>query len=177
MTIELHVPGLKEMAARQAWLSDPRTMDYNRGRELGGAEGYDPATGCIDFSRENWRYWRQVWLFNEPDFYSAYIRDAERDCFVGEVCWFREGEDFTAGILIAAQYRRQGYCAPALRLLAERAFQREDIPCPSVRRPGGEFSRYQRLCPGGFCESRGAGRHGPAGAAPRGLGTIMNQGA
>ena len=150
MTIELHVPGLKEMAARQAWLSDPRTMDYNRGRDLGGAEGYDPATGCIDFSRENWRYWRQVWLFNEPDFYSAYIRDAERDCFVGEVCWFREGEDFTAGILIAAQYRRQGYCAPAPRLLAERAFQREDIPALQCAVPEENFPAIKGYARAGF---------------------------
>lgn len=128
MTIELHVPRLKEMEIRQSWLSDPETMAYNRGRDLGGAEGYDPATGCIDFSRENWRYWRQVWLLNEPDFYTAYIRDAQRDRFVGEVCWFREGEDFTAGILIAAAYRGQGYCAPALRALADHAFSREDVP-------------------------------------------------
>ena len=126
--VELHVPGLKDMAARQAWLSDPATMAYNRGRDLGGAEGYDPATGCIDFSRENWRYWRQVWLFNEPDFYSAYVRDADTGADVGEVCWFREGEDFTAGILIAAEYRGRGYCAPALRALAAHAFWREDIP-------------------------------------------------
>lgn len=134
MTIELHIPRLKEMEVRQAWLSDPATMAYNRGRDLDGAEGYDPETGCIDFSRENWRYWRQVWLMNEPDFYTAYIRDAERDAFVGEVCWFREGEnDYTAGILISAEYRGQGYCAPALRALAEHAFARDDIPalrCP-----------------------------------------------
>ena len=126
--IELRVPGLKEMAVRQRWLSDPETMVYNRGRDLGGAEGYDPATGCIDFSRENWRYWRQVWLLNEPDFYAAYIRDVENDRYVGEVCWFRDGEGYNAGILISAEYRHRGYCAPALRALAEHAFAREDIP-------------------------------------------------
>lgn len=128
MTIGLHVPGLRDMSVRQGWLNDPATMAYNRGRDLGGAEGYDPLTGCIDFSRENWRYWRQVWLHNEPDFFTAYIRDAEADRFVGEVCWFRDGETYTAGILIAAEYRHRGYCAPALRLLADHAFARWDIP-------------------------------------------------
>lgn len=128
MTVELHVPRLAEMAERQAWLSDPATMAHNKGRDLGGAEGYHPDIGCIDFPRENWRWWRQVWLYNAPDFYSAYIRDTENQCFVGEVCWFREGEDFTAGILIAAPFRGKGFCAPALRALLAHAFTRDDIP-------------------------------------------------
>lgn len=34
MRIELHVPGLREMAVRQAWLADPATMAYNRGRDM-----------------------------------------------------------------------------------------------------------------------------------------------
>ena len=125
--IELRVPGLREMALRQAWLADPATMAYNRGRDLGDAEGYDPATGCIDFPTSDWRYWRQVWLYNEPDFYSAYIRDADTGEAVGEVCWFRDGDAHTAGILIAAAHRGRGYCAPALIALADRAFSRENV--------------------------------------------------
>ena len=128
MSVEHHVPRLSEMSLRQAWLSDPATMAYNKGRDLGGAEGYHSDTGCIDFSRENWRWWRQVWLFKEPDFYTAYIRDAETGADVGEVCWFREDDAFTAGILIEARHRGRGLCAPALRALLDHAFQRDDIP-------------------------------------------------
>ena len=131
MSIELRIPRLTEMSHRQAWLADPATMAYNRGREA--MEGYDPATGCIDFSRENWRWWRQVWLYNEPDFYAAYAFVDQTGAPVGEVCWFREGEDFTAGILIAAEYRGRGLCAPALRTLADHAFRREEIPALRCR--------------------------------------------
>ena len=128
MNVALHIPRLSEMAARQAWLSDPATMAYNRGRDLGGAEGYHPDTGCIDFPRENWRWWRQIWLNNAPDFYAAYLRNAETGEFVGEVSWYREEERFVAGILIAAPYRGRGLCAPALRALMEYAFRRGDVP-------------------------------------------------
>ena len=128
MAVELHVPRLSEMAFRQTWLSDPATMAHNRGRDLGGAEGYHPDTGCIDFPRENWRWWRQVWLLNEPDFYAAYIRDTESGLFVGEVCWYRDGEDFNTGILLCAAHRGRGLCAPALKALIRHAFRREDIP-------------------------------------------------
>ena len=109
MAVELHVPRLSEMAFRQTWLSDPATMAHNRGRDLGGAEGYHPDTGCIDFPRENWRWWRQVWLLNEPDFYAAYIRDTESGLFVGEVCWYRDGEDFNTGILLCAAHALRGF--------------------------------------------------------------------
>lgn len=151
MKIELHVPGLKEMETRRAWLSDPGTMAYNRHRDLEGAEGYDPETGCIDFPRENWRYWRQVWLMNEPDFYSAYIRDVEKDCFVGEVCWFRENDkDFGVGILVAAEHRHKGYCAPALMALCDHAFARDDIPALRCALPADNLPAVKGFARAGF---------------------------
>ena len=52
--VALHVPGLKQMRVRKEWLADPMTMAYNRGRDMGGAEGCHPDTGCIDFPVENW---------------------------------------------------------------------------------------------------------------------------
>ena len=48
--ISLHVPRLTEMEYRQNLLAQPETMAYNRGRAI-DAEGYDPATGCIQFPR------------------------------------------------------------------------------------------------------------------------------
>ena len=148
MSVALHVPGLKDMAVRQAWLADPLTMAYNRGRDLGDAEGYDPETGCIDFPMQNWRWWRQLWLYNEPDFFTAYIRDDDR--FVGEVCWFREGDAFNVGILIAAEHRGRGYCATALKLLAERAFKREAIPALNCAFPAENLAARNGFLRAGF---------------------------
>ena len=150
MTIELRAPRLSEMPLRQAWLSDPATMAHNRHRDLGGAEGYHPDNGCIDFPRENWRWWRQVWMFNEPDFFTAFIHDAEQNACVGEVCWFREGDAFTAGILIAAPHRGQGYCAPALRALAAHAFRREDIPALRCSLPPDNLPALRGFLRAGF---------------------------
>ena len=126
--VSLHQPRLTEMEYRQALLSQPETMAYNRDRDL-EAESYHRDTGCIDFPRADWRYWRQVWLLNEPDFFSAYIRDNEKNCFVGEVCYFydAEAQAHIAGVLIEACHRGKGYCAEALRALIDHAFHREDI--------------------------------------------------
>ena len=127
--LSLKIPGLKDMEYRRALLSQPDTMAYNRGRDLGGAEGYHPDTGCIDFPRDNWRWWRQVWLLNEPDFFSALLWDEESERFVGEVSYFYDGEAraHVAGILIEAGHRGRGLCAEGLRLLCERAFAREEV--------------------------------------------------
>lgn len=139
--LSLHVPGLREMEYRRALLADPATMAYNAGQDL-GVETYDPATGCIDFRREDWRWWRQVWQLNEPAFYSAYLYDAEADGFVGEVCYFYDGERgvHEARVLIEARHRGKGYCAEALRALIAHAFAREDVaalrcPVPKDNQP------------------------------------------
>ena len=63
--VTLHMPGVREMDYRQKLLAQPETMSYNAGLDL-EAEGYDPATGCIDFPMSDWRYWRDVWLWREP---------------------------------------------------------------------------------------------------------------
>lgn len=126
--VSLHVPRLTEMEYRKNLLAQPETMSYNRGKDI-DVESYHPDTGCIDFPREDWRYWRQMWLLNEPDFYSAYIRDDENDCFVGEVCYFYDGDSqcHVAGVLIEAAHRGKGFCAPALKALQQIAFRREEI--------------------------------------------------
>ena len=156
MSLELRIPGLRDMAARQAWLGDPATMAHNRGRDLGGTEGYHPDTGCIDFPRENWRWWRQVWLYNEPDFYSAYILSDGTP--VGEVCWFREGEGYNVGILIAAAHRGKGHCAEAMRLLSDHAFQREEIPALKCTFPSDNLPARQGFLRAGFhIQSEGGG--------------------
>ena len=152
--LSLRVPRLRDMEYRQALLSQPDTMAYNRGRDLGGAEGYDPETGCIDFPRENWRWWRQVWLLNEPDFFSALLWDEAGERFVGEISWFYDGETqtHTAGILIEAESRGKGYCAEGLRLLVDRAFAREDIGVLRCDIPEGSAAALRGYRRAGFHE-------------------------
>lgn len=126
--VKLQVPRLTDMEYRQKILAQPETMSYNRGKDI-EVESYHRDTGCIDFPREDWRYWRQMWLLNEPDFFSALIADEENGEFVGEACYFYDGEAqaHIAGVLIEACHRGKGYCAPALRALAEAAFKREEV--------------------------------------------------
>lgn len=126
--LSLHVPGLKEMTYRQQLLAQPETMSYNRG-QLIDAPGYDVATGCIDFPMADWRYWRDVWLWHEPNRFSAYLKDETNDRFVGEVCYYydMEADMHAAAIIIEGKHRNQGYGAAGMKLLAERAFAQEDI--------------------------------------------------
>ena len=147
--LALRIPGLRDMAYRQRMLADPDTMAYNRGRDLGGAEGYDPETGCIAFPSEDWRYWRSVWLWNEPSFFSALLWNEQENCFVGEVtCFYDAGSDsHMAGILIEARHRGKGYCAEGLRLLAAHAFRRDDIAalrCPVPADAPAAITGYRR---------------------------------
>ena len=69
---------------------------------------------------------------------------------MGEVCWVREGEDFSVGILIAARHRGKGYCAPALKALAARAFRRQDIPALRCALPGGNTPALRGFLRAGF---------------------------
>jgi len=126
--LSLHMPGIRDMDYRQRILAQPETMSYNAGQAL-DAEGYDAATGCIDFPMNDWRYWRDVWLWREPSRYSAYVRDDETGAFVGEVCYFydMEADAHCTGVLIEHAQRRKGYGTAALRLLAEQAFRHAEI--------------------------------------------------
>lgn len=130
MRLELHVPRLREMDVRAKWLADPETMAYNRGQAM-DAEGYHPETGCIDFPIGDWRFWREIWLYQEPERFSAYLLDRESGAFVGEACYYGgfDADAVRAGILIAAEHRGRGYAPEGLRLLSARAFEREEIAC------------------------------------------------
>ena len=90
MMLSLHVPSIREMDYRQKILADPATMSYNANQPW-DADGYDAATGCIDFPMQDWRYWRDVWLWHEPNRYSAYVKNDETGEFVGEACSPRKG--------------------------------------------------------------------------------------
>ena len=123
--LSLHMPGVRDMDYRQRILAQPETMSYNAGQAL-DAEGYDVATGCIDFPMTDWRFWRDVWLWREPSRYSAYVRDDETGAFVGEVVLRQEGEPgcYEMGVVIEACHRGKGYSTEAMALLLDVAFNR-----------------------------------------------------
>jgi len=153
MRVKLHVPSIKEMEYRQKFLAQPETMSYNAGQAL-DAEGYDVATGCIDFPITDWRYWRDVWLWREPSRYSAYVMDEETGEFVGEACYFydMEADAHSVGVLIEYRHRNKGYGAEAVRLIAERAFRQEEVDSLFMDLPLGREDAVRMALTAGFRE-------------------------
>ena len=127
-TLKLHVPSIKEMDYRQTILAQPETMSYNAGMPF-EADGYDPVTGCIDFPIHDWRYWRDVWLWHEPNRYSAYLQIEETGEFVGEACYYYDMETdlHNVGVLVEAKHRNKGYGVQALKLIAQQAFRHGEV--------------------------------------------------
>jgi len=124
MELRLYQPQYQELLFREQLLSDPDTMSFNRFREP--AEDYHPQTGCIDFPPSHWAMWYSFWLEREPENFYAVVADGRTP--LGEVSWYYDGETYRAGIILLARHRRKGYCAPALKLLAERAFRVHGLP-------------------------------------------------
>ncbi len=121
--LELHVPTIEELDYRQKIMSDPETMSYNKGYDL-GFEGYHSDTGCIDFPKSEWRDWYEYFVGCETERFYAYVRRKEDGAFIGEVNVHRgSDEDYDMGILIEAKYRGRGYSKEALKLLLKHAFE------------------------------------------------------
>ena len=121
--MKLYVPKENELGFRQALLSDPAAMSYNRGYEL-SFDGYHPDTGCIDFPPEDWRSWHETWVRNARENGRFYAYIEQGGAFIGDVCLHSAdcGKSYELGILIAPAYRGRGLSGQALRLLAEYAF-------------------------------------------------------
>ena len=153
MKVTLYVPSIKEMEYRQKFLAQPETMSYNAGQAL-DAEGYDVATGCIDFPITDWHYWRNVWLWREPSRYSAYVMDEETGEFVDEACYFydMETDAHSAGVIIEHRHRGKGYGTAALRLLAEHAFLQPEVDTLMVDLPLNRDAAVRMYLSAGFRE-------------------------
>lgn len=123
--LTLHIPALSELVFRQKMLSDPATMAYNA--------PWFPPDGCIDFPESVWHEWYTRWIGKEPERFYAYLRRESDGAFVGEVCWHRvpDAEDWEIGVVVFAPYRCQGYGRQGLKLLLERAFLADGLPCLS----------------------------------------------
>ena len=153
MTLKLHVPTIREMEYRQRLLADPQTMSYNAGMPY-EADGYDAATGCIDFPIHDWRYWRDVWLWREPNRYSAYVQIEETGEFVGEACYYydMETDRHGIGVIIEAKHRNKGYGTQALRLIAQLAFRHPEVECLFMDLPMSRENAIRMALTAGFRE-------------------------
>ena len=120
--ISLHIPEFKELSYRQKLLSDPDTMSYNAGYNL-GFDGYDNKTGCIDFPESDWAEWYDYYIGREPERFYAYIVKPDGE-FIGEVNLYKgaESKTYNMGIVIEAKHRGKGYAEKALKLLLKQAF-------------------------------------------------------
>ncbi|WP_322181325.1 GNAT family N-acetyltransferase [Neglectibacter caecimuris] len=122
--IELYVPEKTELWFREELLSDPVTMAYNKGYDLGFPE-YHNDTGCIDFPKENWDSWYRRWVNAQPERFYAYLRRKSDGAFLGEVNLYRKGPEgwYEMGVVLHGKYRGQGYSAQGLKLLLRYGFE------------------------------------------------------
>ena len=155
MMLKLHVPGIREMDYRQKLLAQPETMSYNANMPY-EADGYDVKTGCIDFPIQDWRYWRDVWLWHEPSRYSAYILNEETGDFVGEACYYYDMEEdmHGVGVIIEAKHRNQGFGAEAVRLIARQAIKHPEVDCLFMHLPTNRENAIRMALTAGFTEEK-----------------------
>ena len=122
-TLCLHVPELDELWYRKKLLEDPETMSYNRGYDI-DFDGYDKETGCIAFPESEWKNTYKYLVKNEPQWFYAYLVNAENGELVGDVNVHKSTEHdwYEMGIVIEAKHRGKGYANEGLHLLLHHAF-------------------------------------------------------
>lgn len=123
--IELYVPETADLWFRRELLSDPETMSYNKGYDLGFPE-YHNDTGCIDFPEENWGGWYARWVNAEPERFYAFLRLKETGTLLGEVNLFQTAGlgVYEMGIVLHSVQRGKGYSQTGIRLLLDHAFRK-----------------------------------------------------
>ena len=111
-------PRLEDLWFRQAMMTDPETMEYNR---VWG--------GTIPFPCEKWAEWYDIWVQNPNKRFYRYITTGRSRSFVGEAAYHYDPDEgiYLADVIIAAQSRRQGFGKAGLQLLCEHA-KNEKIP-------------------------------------------------
>lgn len=151
--LRLYQPQYHELFFREQLLSDPATMAFNRGKEP--SEDYHPETGCIDFPRSHWALWYNFWMEREPETFYAVVADGRTP--LGEISWFFDGEAYRVGIILKKEHRGKGYCAPALELLAQKAFETYGLPALSVTLSTAFSAAVKGFLRAGFCRVRRSG--------------------
>lgn len=125
----LHIPSIEELEYREKLMSQPETMNYNKGYEI-SFNGYNKETGCIEFKQPTWEKWYSKMVNNKPNAYYAYIMRKVDNVFIGEVNihWNDEKKWYDMGIVLESSYRGYGYSIEALTKLINVAFQNYNAP-------------------------------------------------
>lgn len=106
-------PLLQDLWFRQKFMADDATMSYN------AAWG-----GTIPFPEDEWNGWYEHWLIqHESKRFYRYLKDSETNTFVGEIAFHYDEERciWLADVIVAAEYRGNGYGSAGLQLLCEAA--------------------------------------------------------
>ena len=124
-----YIPAIEELTYRQKIMSQPDTMDYNKGYDV-SFEGYHKDTGCIDFPKNKWTEWHSYMVNNKPKCFYAYITRKEDNTFIGEVNihWNNDKKWYEMGIVLESKYRGMRYSLEALKNLLRVAFDEYNAP-------------------------------------------------
>ena len=115
---------VEDFAYKAHVMSDPLSMSYNAGYNI-ERDNYHYDTGVIDYPENRWgkEYLRNY----TSDYYFAYIKDVDKNCYVGYCCYYLENGQYQCGIVIESKYRHQGYGRKGLELLIQKAKENEKI--------------------------------------------------
>ena len=94
-------PRLEDLWFRQAMMTDPETMEYNR------AWG-----GTIPFPREKWADWYDYWIASPNKRFYRYITTGKSRSFVGEAAYHYDSEMgiYLADIIMSTGLAKQVSC-------------------------------------------------------------------
>jgi putative AdoMet-dependent methyltransferase len=122
-TLRLYLPRPEEGWFRRKMLTDPATMAYNA--------PWFPPDGCIPDPDAGWDALQRGWIGRGSERFYAYLQRTADGAFVGDVNHHLDPERgrHDLGIVIHAPERGKGYGLEGLRLLAERAFRVDGVPC------------------------------------------------
>lgn len=121
--LRLYLPRFEDGWFHAKMMSDPATMAYNA--------PWFPPDGCIPHPEEEWARLCAEWIGRGPERFYAYLQRKTDGAFVGDVNYHKvPGHPWwDMGVLIYAPERGKHYGKQGLRLLIDRAFRIDAVPC------------------------------------------------
>ena len=121
--LRLYIPRKEDGWFYVRMMSDPATMAYNA--------PWFPPDGGIPNAAEEWDGLCAGWIGHTPERFYAYLQRISDGAFVGDVNYHlnSQGTQYDMGVVIYAPERGKGYGRTGLRLLLDRAFRMDGIPC------------------------------------------------
>lgn len=123
----LKVPEFEELWYRKKLLSDPKTMEFNKGYD-NEEEYYNYDNGTIDFDERQWDDFYKKWIVNNKKNFYAYIVRKYDKKFIGEIKFTQEErKGLDVNIILEDAARGFHYSYDALNLLSKEAFEKRKI--------------------------------------------------